>query len=189
MLPRCLAALLLSSATLAARGVAPSPGPPPFFLSVNCSGLRFESALQAAVAQGLLNRRHGPHVYLSGIATGLGRAGQRDGAGFAGAKFIEWMAGRAGGPWYEPQSSCRTCEGLEGRWLQTAAEAATAQPRPTTFAQLMAAVAPLLVGRVVYSRSEMHALGPALTMAGVQSVLPVTADYDPLPTLPVSLDT
>lgn len=151
------------------------------FLSVNCSGLPFESALQASVAQGLLNRKHGAHVYLHGLATGLGAAGQKDGAGFAGAKFIEWMAGRAGGPWYEPASTCRTCGGLEERWLQTASEAAAASALPTSFAQLMAAAAPLLGGRVMYSRSEMHALGPVLTMAGVESVLPVTSDFDPLP--------
>eukprot|EP01052_Picozoa_sp_SAG31_P009451 SAG31_NODE_496_length_14862_cov_9.280837_17_plen_105_part_00 len=64
------------------------------FLSVNCSGLPFESALQATVAQGLLNRAYGSHVYLHGLATGLGDEGQKDGAGYPGAKFIEWMEGR-----------------------------------------------------------------------------------------------
>ena len=43
---------------------------------VNCSGLPFHSALQAAVAQGLVNRAGG-RVWLSDLAEGLGEAGQQ----------------------------------------------------------------------------------------------------------------
>ena len=43
---------------------------------VNCSGLTFHSALQAAVAQGLVNRAGG-RVWLSDLAEGLGEAGQQ----------------------------------------------------------------------------------------------------------------
>ena len=100
-------------------------------LHLNCTGLGFEAALQATVAQGLLNRE-APRVYLSDIAEGLGDAGQQDGAGFPGAKFIEWKSGHGGGPWYQPATTCRTCGGLRERWLETAAAAAGETPRPIT---------------------------------------------------------
>ena len=57
------------------------------FFDVNCSGLPFSLALQATVAQGLLNRASQwadggtPKVWLSDIGEGLGAAGQQDGAG------------------------------------------------------------------------------------------------------------
>ena len=47
------------------------------FLDVNCTGLPFESALQANVAQGLLNRNSSLLVWLSGVGEGLGSAGQK----------------------------------------------------------------------------------------------------------------
>ena len=43
---------------------------------VNCSGLPFHAALQASVAQGLVNRAGG-RVWLSDLAEGLGEAGQQ----------------------------------------------------------------------------------------------------------------
>ena len=46
----------------------------------SCTGLGFQAAPQATVAQGLLNRE-APIVWLSDIAEGLGDAGQQDGAG------------------------------------------------------------------------------------------------------------
>ena len=158
-------------------------------LHVNCSGLPFGQALQAAVAQGLLNRQSGSRVWLSDIAEGLGASGQQDGAGFPGMRFIEWKTGHGGGPWYEPQSKCRTCQGLRERWLQTAREASGQTFVPTSFSALMEIVRPLLSGRVLYSMSEMHALGPVLTMAGIQSTIPVTSEHDPFPSLPLALDT
>ena len=56
---------------------------------VNCSGLTFHAGLQASVAQGLVNRAGG-RVWLSDLAEGLGEAGQQDGAGYPGMRFIEW---------------------------------------------------------------------------------------------------
>eukprot|EP01045_Picozoa_sp_COSAG04_P031971 COSAG04_NODE_6107_length_1409_cov_1.776336_2_plen_312_part_00 len=156
-------------------------------LHLNCSGLGFEAALQATVAQGLLNRE-APRVWLSDVAEGLGDAGQQDGAGFPGAKFIEWKTGHGGGPWYQPATTCRTCGGLRERWLETAAAAAGETPRPITFAALMKLAEPLLSGRSLYRMSELHALGPLLTMAGTDGVLPTTADHSPLPSLPLALN-
>ena len=156
-------------------------------LHLNCTGLGFEAALQATVAQGLLNRE-APRVWLSDIAEGLGDAGQQDGAGFPGAKFIEWKTGHGGGPWYQPATTCRTCGGLRERWLETAAAAAGETPRPITFAALMSLAEPLLSGRSLYRMSELHALGPLLTMAGTDGVLPTTADHSPLPSLPLALN-
>ena len=43
---------------------------------VNCSGLPFHAALQASVAQGLVNRAGG-RVWLTDLAEGLGEAGQQ----------------------------------------------------------------------------------------------------------------
>ena len=178
---RKLLVLATGSATPAAAGR---------FLEVNCSGLPFAAALQATVAQGLLNRgQHPPRVWLSDIGEGLGSAGQKDGAGFPGGKFIEWKTGHAGGPWCEPLSVCRTCGGLRARWLATAAAAAGQQPAPTTFAALMAAAKPLLAGKAFYAMDELHALGPLVTMAGIDGVLPVTNEHDPIPGLNVLLDT
>jgi hypothetical protein len=54
-------------------------------------------------------------------------------------------------------------------------------PKAATFAELMAAAKPLLKGKAIYSVEEMHALGPLVTMAGTESVLPVTAEHDPFP--------
>lgn len=160
-------------------------------LHVNCSGMGFEQALQAAVAQGLVNRdwEAGNHVWLSDLAEGLGAAGQQDGAGFPGMKFIEWKIGHGGGPWYQPQTVCRTCSGLRERWLSTAATAMGEKPVPTTFAQLLKLVEPKLTGRSVYAIEEKHALGPLLTLAGTDGVLPTTTTHNPLPSLPVRLNT
>lgn len=159
-------------------------------LHVNCSGMGFEQALQAAVAQGLINRdwEAGNHVWLSDLAEGLGAAGQQDGAGFPGMKFIEWKIGHGGGPWYQPQTTCRTCNGLRERWLSTAATAMGEKPVPTTFAQLLNIVEPKLTGRSVYTIEEKHALGPLLTLAGTDAVLPTTTTHNPLPRLPVRLN-
>ena len=60
-----------------ARGRAhrhPTSGPGMEHL--NCSGLPFHAALQASVAQGLVNRAGG-RVWLSDLAEGLGEAGQQ----------------------------------------------------------------------------------------------------------------
>ena len=159
-------------------------------LHVNCSGMGFEQTLQAAVAQGLVNRHWdaGHHVWLSDLAEGLGASGQQDGAGFPGMKFIEWKTGHAGGPWYQPLTKCRTCGGLRERWLDTAATAAGEAVVPTTFAQLLKLAEPHLTGRSVYSLDEKHALGPLLTLAGTDGVLPTTAAYNPLPHLALRLN-
>ena len=96
----CLLAVVTSSAAALDPPTARSPPPHPHHLVLNCSGLWYEQALQAAVAQGLLHRHHGrPFVWLSDIAEGLGADGQQDGAGYPGARFIEWKTGHAGGPW------------------------------------------------------------------------------------------
>ena len=159
-------------------------------LHVNCTGMGFEQTLQAAVAQGLVNRDwdEGHHVWLSDLAEGLGAAGQQDGAGFPGMKFIEWKIGHGGGPWYQPLTKCRTCGGLQERWLSTVAMAAGEVPVPTTFTQLLKLAEPKLTGRSVYSINEKHALGPLLTLAGTDGVLPTTRAHNPLPNLPVRLD-
>ena len=159
-------------------------------LHVNCTGMGFEQTLQAAVAQGLVNRDwdEGHHVWLSDLAEGLGAAGQQDGAGFPGMKFIEWKIGHGGGPWHQPLTKCRTCGGLQERWLSTVARAAGEVPVPTTFTQLLKLAEPKLTGRSVYSINEKHALGPLLTLAGTDGVLPTTTAHNPLPDLPVRLD-
>lgn len=159
-------------------------------LHVNCTGMGFEQALQAAVAQGLINRDWGAghHIWLSDLAEGLGAGGQQDGAGFPGMKFIEWKIGHGGGPWYEPLTTCRTCGGLRERWLSTVAAAVGEVPVPTTFMQLMELAEPKLTGRSIYSLNEKHALGPLLTLAGTDGVLPTTAQYNTLPKLPVRLN-
>ena len=55
-------------------------------LHVNCTGMGFEQTLQAAVAQGLVNRDwdEGHHVWLSDLAEGLGAAGSRMARDFPG---------------------------------------------------------------------------------------------------------
>ena len=44
-------------------------GSPACFSVVNVTGASFERTLQAAVVQGLVNRAHGPAVYLLGLAS------------------------------------------------------------------------------------------------------------------------
>ena len=157
-------------------------------LHVNCSGFDFHTALQAAVAQGLVNRGDdGPRVYLSDLAEGLSN-GQLDGAGYPGTKFIEWKVGHGDGPWYAGVPPCRNCAGLRARWLATFSAAANATPTPLTFDGLLRLALPRLRGRVLVSAAEPHALLPALTHAGVDALLPITTAADPLPRLPLALD-
>ena len=86
------AAVVVTAAACAGTESTAAP-----FLVLNCSGMPYETALQAAVLQGLLNRQEGvPSVWLADIAEGLGARGQQDGAGYPGAKFIEWKTGHAG---------------------------------------------------------------------------------------------
>ena len=155
---------------------------------VNCSGLPFHAALQAAVAQGLVNRAGESRVWLSDIAEGLGTAGQQDGAGYPGARFIEWKVGHGGGPWYPSFPTCRGCAGLRRRWLDTAAEAAGGGPPTLLSLEALLGMAGFR-GRVLVSPDEPHALLPALTLSGLDSLLPVTATQDPLPHLPLAMDT
>jgi hypothetical protein len=113
---RDMLVLAAAGCVWAAASASPPSSREDTFLNVNCSGLRFPQALQAAVAQGLLNRgRAQPQVWLSDIGEGLSAAGQQHGAGFPGAKFIEWKTGHAGGPWYEPLSvSGMLTQGCQG---------------------------------------------------------------------------
>ena len=187
--------LLLAAATflITASAAIPSSAAT-LFLDVNMTGMPFERALQANVAQGLCNRGKDcgseACVWLSGVGEGLpAGSSEANGSAFPGNRFIEWKTGHGGGPWYSSFGECRACKGLRGRWLATAAATAGVAPTPTTFAQLLALAKPLLKGRVRYSMDEMHALGPAVTMSGTESALPVTTQHDPFPELPLLLDT
>ena len=87
--------------------------------------LSFEHTLQAAVAQGLANRAHGPAVYLMGIGRFPGMAG------------IEWF----------PGARLRRLQRGARRWLQTVEEAllpARRSARWITAKQLIERVRPLV---------------------------------------------
>ena len=70
----------------------------------------------------------------------------------------------------------------------TAFRAASTTPKPVTFEELIAEAKHLIQGVVVYSRAEIHSISPVLTMAGVDSLLPVTSAFNPLPLAPVKFD-
>ena len=129
---------------------------PSCFSVVNVTGLSFEHTLQAAVAQGLANRAHGPAVYLMGIGRFPGMAG------------IEWF----------PGTGCSTCRGVRERWLQTVEEAllpARRSARWITAKQLIEQVRPLVSGGVLWAIDEPHSLGAVMTLCGVHDLLPATS--------------
>ena len=87
------------------------------------------------------------------------------------------QVGHGGGPWHTDNPSCRGCAGLRARWLETAAAAAGGDaPLPLSFEALLARAA--FRGRILLAPDEPHALLPALTLAGLESLLPVTTCVD-----------
>ena len=86
------------------------------------------------------------------------------------------QVGHGGGPWHTDNPTCRGCAGLRARWLDTAAAAAGGAPRPLSFDALLARAA--FRGRILLAPDEPHALLPALTLAGLESLLPVTTCVD-----------
>ena len=114
-------ALLLAAATflITASAAIPSSAAT-LFLDVNMTGMPFERALQANVAQGLCNRGKDcgseACVWLSGVGEGLpAGSSEANGSAFPGNRFIEWKTGHGGGPWYSSFGECRACKGLRGR--------------------------------------------------------------------------
>ena len=121
------------------------------FTLVNASGLSFEIALQATVAQGLANRAHGASVYITGIDQ------------FPGMTGIEWF----------PGTGCANCAGLRERWLAVAGGGR--QAIPTSIDTLLAQVQPLQRGGALYDQAALHSLGPVLTACGIYDLLPATS--------------
>lgn len=135
------------------------------FAVVNASGLAFERALQATVAQGLANRAFGAAVYVVGYDRYAGMAG------------IEWFAGE-GDYGDEPGRPCANCAGLRARWLATimAAQPARRAVRLSVDELLeQVVVGGLVTGGALFRSDEAHALGPVLTACGVYSLLPATS--------------
>ena len=84
------------------------------------------------------------------------------------------QVGHGGGPWHTDNPTCRGCDGLRARWLVTAAAAAgDAPPLPLSFDALLARAA--FRGRILLAPDEPHALLPALTLAGLESLTLVLA--------------